>query len=398
MDRAMAISMTEGQDMGVLDNSKQTFGPATRKHYDTETWSMVPAGGQAQEIFLNPEPIDRKRHKNTPAFIKPTPSGHNLSALIKILHAIPMAREALLNRSQTLPDYGHDKDWWEGTAIKVLRIVNMDSDGRQVGGDDIVYETQRLMAFLDETDRAYGSIDILAGLEKLSQYESDKVSQFFKEWSEATTRSAPDAPLADIFLSVGNRISMEATEPVEDAPFCCLDVRVEAEVSGKGLTLYEALDDMIWPSSGLDEETCLAKVGDVFTLEVSNLAVDGSGLGVEVPAIWYPDRYLPSSKKEAKDMLTHKAALKVTLEASEETEEKLKYFQRPDGSYVPAAYLLQRTTTYYEQTAAYQKASKRLGVAGVSDEAKKNQIPYERLVEEMKAMTEKITNKLKGLQ
>ena len=106
-------------------------------------------------------PRNRKRKPNTPAFIKTPSTGHRLSALIKTDRAIPKAREALLNRNQTLQDCGHEKDGWDGTPVRVLRIVNMDADGQNMIENDVVYEAQRLMAFLDKTDRAYGSTNVL---------------------------------------------------------------------------------------------------------------------------------------------------------------------------------------------------------------------------------------------
>ena len=50
----------------------------------------------------------------------------------------------------------------------------------------------------------------------------------------------------------------------------CLDIRVDAEILAKRLAFYEALRNMIWPSSGPDEEPSLAYMGDAFILEISS--------------------------------------------------------------------------------------------------------------------------------
>ena len=397
MNRAISASIGESrtlpdQETGVLDHDQKYFGPATRESYDANRWSMVRPGAQTHEILLNPEPIDRKRQKGTPAFIKPSPNGYSLPALVKILHAIPMAREALLNRSQTLPDYGHDDEWWDGTAAKVLRIVNVDSDGRHITADDIIYETQRLMAFLDETDRAYGSIDVLANLEGIRLYEENKVKRFFEEWRAASATSALDAPLADIFESIGVKTYADDMEPPENERFFCVAVRVEEEFLGENLTLYDALDDMLWGTSNLNENTWLDKVGDVVTFEVCNMNENETGLGIGIPATWYPDRYLPSCKQQAIDMRARKATLKSELKNIAKVQRALTTVQSPTNKiHAPAFPMLAKTTAYLEQTGLYRRD----GLTEKHQDLDNNLTSAERLTGELKTITENLTRKLK---
>ena len=108
-----------GQEMGVTyQNSNQQFRPATQDYYEQDKWAMTISESRTQEIILNPEAPDRRRRPGTPAFFKPSSSTRTLPALMKILHEIPMGREALLNRSVTLPDYGRESDWWDGTPVQ----------------------------------------------------------------------------------------------------------------------------------------------------------------------------------------------------------------------------------------------------------------------------------------
>lgn len=398
MKLAMAMSMGDSQtlpdqEMGVLEHN--TLRPATREHYETEKWAMTVAEPQTQEIFLNPDPTDRKRVMGGPAFFKPSPAGHRLPALLKILHAIPMARETLLNRTYTLPDYGVDKDWWDGTPIKFLRVVNLDLEGRQVNSDDLLYESQRLMAFLDETERAYGSTDALAKLEVFKDSHIDKVTDFYVGWHDATFHSVPGAPLADVFKSVGTKVSMDNPQ---SEPFYCLNARIDGEIAGKGLTLHDVLGHVLWSDNQADEETYLEKVGDVFTLEVCNQVTNSSGLGIEVPATWYVDRYLPSFAKQIKNMLSRKAQASADWDAQEKAQAGMAlYTGSPTGAYIDASRLLSRAITYFEQTADYR---------GAIDDSSKTNAGFENdpptsktvgeLAQELKALEASIAAKMRG--
>lgn len=401
LNRAMALSMNEsqtlpGQETGTLDYGKQTFGPATREHYEAGKWVMVHPAAQTQEILLNPEPNDRKRQPNTPAFFKTSSTGHRLSALIKILHAIPMAREALLNRTLTLQDYGYEKDWWDGTPVKVLRIVNMDADG-QKNEDDIIYEVQRLVAFLDNTDRAYGSTSVLAGSEGVGLQDDGKASNFLSTWQAATARSR--SPLANIFESVGTKLDPNDPENIRSEHIPYLAVGVDNEISGRGLTLYEALDHLLWGVAKEGDEIYLENVGDIFTLEVKNDVENVLGLGIEVPSIWYADRYRPSHKQQAKDMIARKAAVTTQLHNQERLQTGISKFQKPgDGAQVDVAKLLAKAATYFEQKKVYKVADKEspLTEQRSQEDMGQNQAHTDPVAEELKALTARISEKLKS--
>lgn len=404
LTRAMAMSMNEsqtlpGQETGTVDYGKQTFGPATREHYDTDNWAVIYPAAHVEEIVLNPEPHDRKRQPNTPAFFKTPSTGHRLSALIKILHAIPIAREALLNRTQTLQDYGYEKDWWDGKPVKVLRIVNMDADGLKFHEDDVVYEAQRLMAFLDKTDRAYGSTNVLAGFDDIGLQDNGKALKFLSSWQAATARL--ESPLANVFDSIGTKMDPVNSEDARSEHVSHLTVRVDDETSGKGLTLYEALDHMMWVDAKEDEEVYLEKVADVFTLEVENQVEKVPGLGIEIPSIWYADRYMPSHTSQAKDMLARKAAVMTQLHSEEKLQIRILKFQKPvDGAQVDVAELLARATTYFERKKAYQDANKAAPLIDQKSQqdAGKIQAQIDPVAKDLTVLTARISDKLKTFE
>ena len=399
----MAMSISEshtlpGQETGTIDYGKQTFGPATRDHYDASKWALTYPAAQNQEILLNPEPHDRKRQPNTPAFFKTPSTGHSLSALIKILHAIPMAREALINRNRILQDYGHEKDWWDGTPVKVLRVVNVDAGGRKINEDDVIYEAQRLMAFLDRTDRAYGSTNVLAGLDGIGLQDNGKGLNFLSLWQAAIARF--ESPLADIFESVGTKVDPNYPEDARSERVTYFTVKVDSETAGKGLTLYEALDHILWVDAKEDDEIYLQKVGDIFTLEVDNPVENVSGLGIEIPPIWYADRYLPSHTQEAKDMLARKAAVMAQLQNEEKLQSGLSRFPKPtDGAEVDVPKLLAKATTYFERKKAYQNASNETSLPErrSQEDIGQSQAQTDPVAIELKALTARISDKLNSM-
>ena len=353
MDQAMALSIGQEQETGVTDAANPNFGVANREHYETNAWAMIPAPvSHAREILLNPVPADRTRDTNTPAFLKPSPGEHRLPALIKILQAIPLSREALLNREHLAPDYGYNSEWWDGYPIKSPRIVSMSSNGQHYDELEVVHEVQRLMAFLEKTDRAYGSAEALASFEGIRKSTKlNIIANFLEQWRAATERLDPDAILLNIFRGKGTKLSHSGDEEAEGPVFQSLQVNVDADVADSGLSLYEAFDDIIWSSYDSDfEEVYLQTVADVFILEVSRLNPEKAGLGIDIPAVWYSDRYLESSKEQAKAMLAGKAAARKEIENIDRSIGKLLQYtpSGPGRKTLNASDLLNAAAAYFE--------------------------------------------------
>ena len=403
LNRAMALSMSDsqtlsGQETGVMDASGQSFGRAQREHYDTQNWAMTVPGSHAREIILPPDPVDRKRQPGTPAFFKPTPETYRLSALIKILHEIPMAREALLNTNITLADYGHGSEWWDGTAVNVLRVVNVDEGYQSTYAQDIIYETQRLMAFLDKTERAYGSTEALAKIEgEEDANEIQRVQYFLESWQRITTELSPEEPLVKVFESTGVKRMHTDDDSPPGQTFHCLPVRLDQHIANQGMSLYDALDEVMWNDNDTsDSEVFLGEIGQVVTFDLHNPNVSGSGLGIEIPAVWYPDRYLESSIPQAKSIRDQKDAVVARLKDLEVVEQKLLRFQRATNSKLDALSLLSKATAYFEQTASYRGSAKPIISTNGSMDAETTAIQPGSVLEELKTVAERVSIKLKS--
>lgn len=152
---------------------------------------MVLGNTSVQEIMNDPDPGERKRDLDVPAFLKPSAEIHRLSALITIYHEIPLIREAFLPRTSldAVPDYGSDKEWWSGRAIDVPGVFGPDVSLP----DEVTLELHRLMAFLDKTERSYGSVEPLANLNgvRLQENQRTKEAAFLTAWKSSVQQSDP---------------------------------------------------------------------------------------------------------------------------------------------------------------------------------------------------------------
>lgn len=204
LQQALSMSMSQdfkGQETGVVDASGNQLRPATREYYDTRNWSMTLPGHDTREIIQNPDPEFRKRELGAPAFIKPLNDEQYLPALLTILHAIPIAKEALLARDLLLPDYGHHTEWWDGVSAQGFKIIDLEQSIENENLKEVIFESQRLMAFLEQTNRAYGSAEVLAKLRPMREFTIERQSAedaFLEVWQKAMEETHSGL-LADVF-------------------------------------------------------------------------------------------------------------------------------------------------------------------------------------------------------
>ncbi|RDW74370.1 uncharacterized protein DSM5745_07032 [Aspergillus mulundensis] len=311
---AMSLNQNLGQQETGVTTTNQNFGRATRDHYEQDDWAMTLFNSSAREIVISPDPVDRKKQPAEPAFIRPTRESLHLSGLITILHSIPLAREALLLRNKVLSDYGKNAQWWDGQPIYLPKIVTIhEAQDGDTDWDDILHESQRLIAFLDSTNRAFGSIDTLAGLKQLETYDSDKViGTFLESWQGSAVTADPGNPLATVFSSMAYRRPPKR----DDSSATGQDTWIDEEPTEKefftlepypapahGQTLYDVLDEMIWadtPGAAELDDVWLEHVADILTVQLSSVDA-AKAVDVKIPATFYPDRYLANCREIARE-------------------------------------------------------------------------------------------------
>ncbi|KAK2628508.1 hypothetical protein QTJ16_001611 [Diplocarpon rosae] len=399
LEQALAASRA---DLGMPPQESGTttatvcFGPATRSQYEERQWGMVQMG-KAQEIIEDPEPADRKREPGTPAFLKPSVQDTRLNAFITIYHSIPLARNVLLNTYNVLPSYGHDAEWWQGKAIEQPSTVTMHGASSPPLYDEAERELQRLMAFLDNTERSYGSVEALANLPEVKQaqrLEPDLPSAVLRAWKTIVENGHSNGPamIRQIF-STG-----VPDEDSDDAPtnFAVLALDLPSKDSVQE-TLYDICDEVLWPQLGIMElSKCpyLSRIAEVISFKVDKVMGGSDCKNVEIPAVWYPDRYLKAGRQAALDMRLKKREVEQELERIRSTEEKLSLLPLRSGKYVKVHDLFKASLKHDEA-----KIGKGDQLADVDMMASQRQTNAAiRLSEELRKVVASIDKKLLALE
>jgi hypothetical protein len=325
------------QEYGVTNPNGVHFGPATQENYN-KNWPMVLAS--SQEARSHPDAEDRKREDGAPAFLKPSADGNRLASILTIYHEIPLAREIFLRRADLLPDYGHDPEWWAGKAIARTREARrMIGGGQSDGvmsreGKEVFNELQRLMAFLDKTERSYGSAEPLANLAFVKKAPPDDIEgKFFEAWKYAQ-RDNPD--LTSIFSEAIQPAGDALAEDVETGSkdFAILDLNLpNVDHSEEYATIYDLTDSMLWEQSGVDIGTSpyLTHVADIVGFRFKGNEFSRS---VSIPELWFPDRYLEAGREAALGMRRQKAEIRESMMKLYNLESMLRYFTLPGGKQV----------------------------------------------------------------
>lgn len=395
LQQAVAMSLNQNlgeQETGVTTTQGGKFGEATRDHYDEGNWAMTLFNPTSREIIISPDPEDRKRVNGEPAFLRPSPDNQYLGGLLTILHSIPLAREALLFRNRILPNYGHDPQWWNGQPISLPKIVTMqDVQDGDTNWDDILHEAQRLMAFLDSTNRSFGSSDALASLKSMSSYLEGSVGKFLETWQGSAARADPGNQSVSVFSSNAYKRPISVHDTPIHKEFFSLDPFVEPE---HGQTLYDVLDRAMWADRPGDEldDTWLENVAEVLTIRLENSDAANS-VDVKIPAVFYPDRYLTGAREFAREFRSERLGV---YEEIFKTERLMNQFS-VSKSLVHKG-LGSKETLEKAAAAASQFLTKGLasGASDASVTPESANSEAQRLGEELKSISNKIENKLQG--
>jgi hypothetical protein len=307
------------QESGFIGNSKPVFGPATKEHYDTAQWAMVPT---ATEVIPDPIPSQRKRPEGQPAILKPSPRFNYLPALIAIIHSIPLFRNALLAPTITQRSYWMGDDWWKGSPALPSRVIDTASEREATHSLDILYEAQRLMAFLDKSDRAYATVSSMLELDAwkesrpILEDDDDDLLKFLLVWSEAFEARVPDVQLDGLIRSVVNIGDNHVKNFV-------LDAYIAREGTRPDLSIYDILDDHLF--AGATGSAFISNISKVLILRLNSGTTDAQGLGCRIPATLYADRYLEANKPIIDGMYQDMKQYEDQLREIDTTIQKLKF-------------------------------------------------------------------------
>lgn len=294
LQRAMEESMRStlpAQENGVT-GVPSNFGPARREFYEPSSWALTTIS-TSREIVDHPPPTKRRRVGEEPAFLRGCKETEYLAPLVTIYHSIPLAREALLMHPLKVHNYGHDASWWSGTTDENTKALSTDSS-LQIDRDqcNLLAEVQCLMAFLDKTDRAYGSVDALADLQAVRAARGDGAFiRWLTAWSDTAIDQAPSDQLTQVFTSVAAKGPSSSDGSAEEKPLLCVEPPIN-RIPGE--TLVNLLDNTIWDDDrGRIEDVWIAKAAEIFTVRVYDPnGGRNTGLDLTLDPVWYPDRYM----------------------------------------------------------------------------------------------------------
>ncbi|KAL2760749.1 hypothetical protein ACRALDRAFT_205349 [Sodiomyces alcalophilus JCM 7366] len=325
------------QESGVTgtDLNEPYFGPANREEYDPNSWAMVTTGpSNNARVVSDPPPSARRRAPGTPVFLVQQPNarhaGHRIGAILTILHEIPLARNTLLQTGTPATSYGHNVDWWKGQAIYPPHLQTAMQQGlvqdTEAVRPDFNEEIHRLMAFLDLSDRSYGSTEVLADL--LTATNCARERQFFDALSDQNDAETLKPLLHEAFSM--RTSSFEVVDNVDRFSF--LDFELSSNQWSQIETYYDVWDCLAWEEAMTWQElkddtkmTVLREMGDVITV-----LLDGEcPLSMDIPDVWYPERYLESRKEDARSIQEQLAWTLGKLYEATAREHELKKWEDP---------------------------------------------------------------------
>lgn len=380
------------QQSGITNTGGQTFGPATRDEYEHGKWDLVTTSkSYAQESLKDPEPEDRKRDPGVPAFLKPSSEHYRLAALLTIYHEIPLIRELLIDRSTVAQNYGSDKGWWAGETIPTtIEIQGEDEENEIVGREtaEFVQELQRLMAFLDKTDRSYGSVNALAK----SSIVKERIR--LNAESESAVLGAYKSVFKNAPAKLGKVFSRGVNGPEEttDHEFAVLELELPPKDS-LSETLYDIADDALWNAAPLDisRSPYLSSIGEIVSFRFEGWNASKKR-GIKVPAIWYPDRYLKSGRQAALDMRSQKQTLLEEMDKLCSLESSLTNYDTTLGKRLTVQDLLKASLQHDvdELEEVYDNSEEELLF-------KQRSVKNKKLSDKLRKLSEGIDRKLKGI-
>ncbi|KAK0626608.1 hypothetical protein B0T14DRAFT_110375 [Immersiella caudata] len=317
------------------------FGPANRDDYKTEEWAMVPAKRREPD----PDASARKRNPDTPVFLRCRDesgwASHRVGGVLTILHNIPAARNALL-RIGIQPDYGYgnNSEWWKGTIILPPdRLALKEAQASDIW-EPTVYppwsdEIHRLVAFLDNTERSYGTADILAEAHEAHsgiEISGDRERDFFQKLNQDPSRER-DVFRASIDAVTTTVSATGKSSTTQQSEFTILLSEFSKDQLLMAESLYSIWDMMFFTHTGESgegsESSQMASITKPSEVLAFRIGAEGLPTAIEIPETLYIDRYLSSHLDEMRQIQKELVDIHTAYQKSRELEQKLTQWVNP---------------------------------------------------------------------
>lgn len=137
-------------------------------------------------------------------------------------------------------------------------------------------------------------------------------------------------------------------------------IPVTPQVTELGGSLYDALDEMVWPEDDSDTIPGVhVKVGEILVARVTNNDRNVTGVGLEIPGTFYPDRYMEKSIEEIRKMRAERISLLAQISQTSERQAKLSTVLKPSEPtiHVSGIALLDQAKSYFDATPGKQSTA-----------------------------------------
>lgn len=303
---------------------------------------MVTTNAATSEIVPDADILSRAHIAGEPRLLKHLPDGDYTPNLLTILHSIPGAREALLLTDATRADYGEDADWWHGHPIPMPKIVHtVDGTAAQPDEDkydEIIAEVQRLMAFLDSSDRSYATIGGLTQTDAIKNSTPGTtragtlLELFVDNWMTAAfSKSGTCGNLAARFMT---SVGTNSNESLDTPELSIIDMHISPPQVQK-TDLTELLDSLLWNTDPDDIDSAdhfIERPADILILRLAPTSSSVTQVGVEIPAELYLDKYLKENITASRSTRREIAHSKRRILEIEAQEQQLMYHPHPKKS------------------------------------------------------------------
>jgi hypothetical protein len=295
---------------------------------------MVRLGNQDAD----PDPTLRARKEGAPVFLrcrkkKDEWGKHRLGPVLTIFQQIPAVRNALLQTGEA-PGYGYGNksDWWRGEAIALPGQSDPDgwANDPTVSWSD---EVHRLMAFLELTERAYGTADVLAKARHPETHDTDDPEKdFFQSFSESRPNE-DTLGIRETLISSVEVVYLDNFSPQGGDRFGLLDLQIGKDNDPLPETLYNVLDWLFFVDLRLAREdpsaTRMAWISQASEVLTCRFQGDGLPAPVQIPETFYIDRYLKSNGQKLQELQMEMITLLEAYDASMRKEADLIRWVNP---------------------------------------------------------------------
>lgn len=248
-----------------------------------------------------------------------------------IFHQIPAVRNALLQSGDPPAyGYGNNNNWWKGEAILPPATEDEDHLGpRRPPWSD---ELHRLMAFLEATDRSYGTAELLSEARFPATLQSSDVEKDFFQSFLDQQRAMGARGRSEVLTSTVEVVTLDDPTPQGGDHFGLLDLQLGQDTTSN--TLYGILDSVFMadPRQVIENESYARMAwitGPSWVLTFRFQGDDGIRSTIKIPETLYIDRYMESNGTKAAELQRDMATVMRAMDRSLQKEESLTRWTNP---------------------------------------------------------------------